>query len=129
MKIALSSLAALVAFVASPVAGFTCTWRGGDYSWFTYYEDLEPYCCVPYSGTCPQGWLTGYRYCGETFYENCYNCGTGNAYCCEDPYSKQYARETKTQCCQCAGDTVYDPFTEQDITLTQNHCNAAVRCM
>ncbi len=47
--------------------------------------------------------------------------------CCEDPFSKQYERETKTTCCECAGDTVYNPITNTELILTDEICDAAVR--
>jgi hypothetical protein len=123
-------LTAILAAAAPLASAFTCTWRGGDYSWYTYYEDFLPYCCIPSNGNCPNGWVTGYKFCGETFYEDCYNCGTGGAVCCEDPYSKQYQTTAKTQCCQCVGDTVSDPFNWPFLDehyLTQGDCDAAVR--
>lgn len=132
MRKATSSVGGLMAILAAAIpmaSGFTCTWRGGDYSWFTYYEDIPPYCCIDDvfgSGNCPGGWGSS-KFCGENFYENCYGCGgNDNAMCCEDPYSKQYAVETKTQCCQCAGDYVFNPFAdpwgEDDYMLTQQDC-------
>ena len=48
MRKATSSAAGLMAVLAAvaPLASaFTCTWRGGDYSWFTYYEEIPRDCC------------------------------------------------------------------------------------
>lgn len=85
MRKATSFAAGLVAvlFAAVPLASaFTCTWRGGDYSWFTNNDDIPGWCCSPEGGTCPNGCGPSI-YCNEILYESCYNCGT-NAYCCED---------------------------------------------
>jgi hypothetical protein len=41
-----SSLLLLAFAAAIPrISAFTCTWRGGDYSSFTYRVDLLGYCC------------------------------------------------------------------------------------
>jgi hypothetical protein len=68
-------------------------------------------------------------WCSLDYYEDCDYCDVeeGEAVCCDDPYSKQYERETTTTCCQCAGDTVYNPITGNNYVLTEANCNAAVR--
>jgi hypothetical protein len=123
----------LVAFAtAIPLlSAFTCTWRGGDYSSFTYRIDLQGYCCN--SGNCGDGWATGSFNCNNDFYESCYGCnncggpGGCDGVCCEDPFSKQYERETKTTCCECAGDQAYNPITNDLYALKPSDCSAAVR--
>lgn len=120
-----SSLLLLAFATAIPlISGFTCTWRGGDYTSFTYRIDLPGDCCDAKSGTCPQGSYGGRTsFCNSDYYETCVACGDG-ASCCDDPFSKQYERETTTTCCQCAGDNVFDPITASNTILTTDNCNA-----
>lgn len=121
-----SSLLLVAIATAIPfVSAFTCDWRGGDYSSFTWRVKQAGRCCT--GGGCPIGYaLDGFiGACDENWYENCFGCGV-NSNCCEHPFSTQWERETTTTCCQCAGDEVYDPISDTRVLLSNADCAAEV---
>ena len=117
----------LVAFASGIplLSAFTCNWRGGDYSAFTFRIDLPGFCCN--SGNCLNGYVDNSFNCNNDFYEDCFNCNSNSGVCCRYPYSKQYERESTTTCCQRAGDEVFNPITNTNLILTDGICDAAVR--
>ena len=120
-----SVLLVAVATAIPLVSAFTCNWRGGDYSSFTYRLDVAGRCCQ--SGNCGDWALQGFvPACNENFYESCFACNSNFGTCCDDPYSKQYERETTTTCCQCQGDTVWDPVSATSRVLTSGDCSSEV---